>query len=101
MKLSIINDIEYTTRDFFCDIIKLTDAPEWDSFIKKAKAELGEAAVYMRDNDMYAIDFRNMTFTVVKDSDGNAQLLYDASYYPNGFLDDSPADNIIDIELNK
>lgn len=94
MKLSIINDIEYTTRDFFCDIIKLTDAPEWEGFIKKVKAELGEDAVYMRDNDMYAIDFRNMTFTVAKDSDGNAQLLYDASYYPD-------ADNIIDIELNK
>jgi hypothetical protein len=101
MKLSIINDIEYTTRDFFCDIIKLTDAPEWNDFIKKAKAELGEDAVYKRDDDIYTIDFRNMTFTVVKDSDGKAQLLYDASYYPDGFLDDDPSESIIDIELNK
>lgn len=101
MKLSTIVDIKSTVSAFYKTIIN-PNSPEkirWEEVLKRCAKYANETTQH--GTDTIDVDFMKMCFTIYKDNNGYAYLCENASYYPNGFLDDDPSESILDIELGE
>jgi hypothetical protein len=98
MKLDYINDIADTCYKFMTQVINQDESLDCEELMTRLDNICHEYTY--KDEDTIDIDYKKMGFTVhLNRVLGQWQLCENASYYPDGFLDDDPSESVIDVEL--
>lgn len=98
MKLDYMNDIVDSCCEFMAQVINQDESLDYEVLMTRVY-DICNEYIY-KDEDTIDIDYKKVGFTVhLNRVLGQWQLCKNASYYPDGFLDDDPSESIIDIEL--
>lgn len=98
MKLEYINDIADACCEFMALVIDQGESLDCEVLMTRLDNICHEYTC--KDEDTIDIDYKKMGFTVhLNRVLGQWQLCKNASYYPDGFLDDDPSESVIDVEL--
>lgn len=98
MKLDYIADIANMCCEFMTQVINEDESLDLEVLMTRLDDVCNEYTY--KDEDTIDIDYKKMGFTVhLNRVLGQWQLCENASYYPDGFLDDDPSESIVDVEL--